>query len=54
MLTGTIPETLGNMNSLVHFDLSHNNIAGSIPPSIANCTNLYALFLKSNIPLSFS
>ncbi|KAK7263910.1 hypothetical protein RJT34_31509 [Clitoria ternatea] len=47
-LSGEIPLSIGQISSLVVFDLSRNNLRGRIPPSLANCSFLEALDLGSN------
>nr|QBB21102.1 serine/threonine-protein kinase BRI1-2a [Dimocarpus longan] len=50
-LTGSISGLVidqNSCNSLLHLDLSHNHIVGSIPISFSNCTNLTILNLSYN------
>ena len=47
-LSGTIPETIGEFNSLTCLDLSGNNFADSITSSILNNTGLTCLDLSNN------
>ncbi|WCJ18162.1 Receptor-like protein EIX2 [Euphorbia peplus] len=56
-LTGNIPISIGDMQSLQVIDLSRNNLVGAIPASVGKCSFLKALDLSSNnllgnIPLS--
>ncbi|KAL4365488.1 hypothetical protein AHAS_Ahas07G0111100 [Arachis hypogaea] len=43
-----IPESLGNLKSLVDFDLPFNNLHGSIPASLTGLTLLVQLELYNN------
>ncbi|KAK8504678.1 hypothetical protein V6N12_046927 [Hibiscus sabdariffa] len=45
---GEIPETLGELHSLIVLNLSHNCLAGSIPLSLADLSELESLDLSSN------
>lgn len=47
-LSGSIPATLGNLNSLMQLDLSANSLSGSIPASLASLTRLLTLKLNAN------
>lgn len=47
-LSGTIPETIGEFNSLTCLDLSGNNFKDSITSSILNNTDLTCLNLSNN------
>ena len=47
-LTGTIPESIGDLTDLETLDLSNNNLTGVIPESIGNLTNLTTLDLSGN------
>ena len=38
-LVGSIPSTLGSLASLQPFDLSFNQLSGSLPPELANLAN---------------
>ncbi|KAG6727022.1 hypothetical protein I3842_02G110500 [Carya illinoinensis] len=56
---GELPDSIGNLKSLVIFNVSHCNFSGEIPSSLGNLTNLEALRLQSNrlhgsIPQSIS
>ncbi|KAK4269561.1 hypothetical protein QN277_022702 [Acacia crassicarpa] len=46
-LCGSVPKFEGN-NNLIYMDISRNNISGSIPPSLGNCSNLIGLILSTN------
>ncbi|XP_057797885.1 receptor-like protein 9DC3 [Salvia miltiorrhiza] len=46
--SGTIPHSIGNMNSLRYLNLSHNNLMGHIPASLGNISVLESLDLSSN------
>ncbi|EOY13371.1 Uncharacterized protein TCM_031931 [Theobroma cacao] len=45
---GVIPEVILKLNSLIVFNLSHDNFFGHIPPSIGNLTNLEWLDFSLN------
>ncbi|KAL8485707.1 hypothetical protein ACS0TY_027837 [Phlomoides rotata] len=45
---GSIPESMGKLNSLRYLNLSHNNLTRDIPSSIGNMTTLESLDLSSN------
>ncbi|KAB2595749.1 receptor-like protein 12 [Pyrus ussuriensis x Pyrus communis] len=45
---GSIPHVLGNMSSLVHLDLSANQLVGSIPHVLGNLSSLVHLDLFAN------
>ena len=47
-LEGTIPEVLGNLESLEYLDLDSNKISGTIPVELGNLTNLVLLYLNDN------
>jgi len=47
-LTGTIPESLGDMTSLKRIELEKNKLHGSIPPSISKLKNLNYVQLQKN------
>ncbi|MED6111400.1 hypothetical protein PIB30_051976 [Stylosanthes scabra] len=47
-LTGTIPSTLGQLESLIYLYLDSNQIEGHIPAEIGNLKQLYALSLSNN------
>ena len=38
----------GKLHQLQELDLSNNNLSGSIPPSLGNCTSLKYLYLDYN------
>ncbi|XP_054819714.1 receptor-like protein Cf-9 [Prosopis cineraria] len=45
---GEIPETIGELRTLIGLNLSHNRITGSIPKSMGNLTSLEWLDLSCN------
>ncbi|KAK2633999.1 hypothetical protein Ddye_028791 [Dipteronia dyeriana] len=46
---GTIPTSIGDMNSLHSLDLSYNNLSGEIPEHLAEgCTSLWDLRISNN------
>ncbi|CAO2163541.1 unnamed protein product [Urochloa humidicola] len=47
-LVGEIPESIGNLKSLVNLDLSTNNLTGEIPASIVRLENSEQIELYSN------
>ncbi|KAF2320782.1 hypothetical protein GH714_030730 [Hevea brasiliensis] len=47
-LHGRLPALLGNMTSLIHFDLHNNHIDGGIPSSIGKLSNLQYIDLSLN------
>ncbi|XP_027339369.1 receptor-like protein EIX2 [Abrus precatorius] len=48
-ITGKLPYSLGQFNSLIRLDLSGNSLTGPIPTSIGNLSNLDSLSLKGNM-----
>jgi hypothetical protein len=46
--SGSIPESLGNLNNLQRLDLHDNKLGGSIPESLGNLNNLEKLYLHDN------
>ncbi|XP_019057371.1 PREDICTED: probable LRR receptor-like serine/threonine-protein kinase At2g16250 [Tarenaya hassleriana] len=58
-IIGSIPNSHGNLTSLIIVDLSDNNITGTIPASLTRLSRLFVLDLSKNsligsIPLSFT
>ena len=47
-LTGTIPESIGNLVNLRYLNLMNNQLTGNIPESIGNLGNLDNLYLNDN------
>ncbi|WJZ95612.1 hypothetical protein VitviT2T_014368 [Vitis vinifera] len=47
-ITGTIPDSIGQITSLQIIDFSRNNLTGSIPYTIGNCSSLIVLDLGNN------
>ncbi|KAG2586963.1 hypothetical protein PVAP13_5NG087681 [Panicum virgatum] len=47
-LSGTIPETIGNIRGLQQMSLAHNNLSGPIPAILQNLASLSVLDLSSN------
>ena len=47
-LSGTIPESIGDLTELTHLGLKNNNLNGEIPESIRNLINLTQLSLGYN------
>lgn len=57
-LTGTVPDSIEDLNALVRLDLGDNNLFGTIPPEIGTINSLMRVYLDSNdftggIPSSF-
>ncbi|KAH6822957.1 hypothetical protein C2S53_006296 [Perilla frutescens var. hirtella] len=44
----SIPNSIGNWNSIMHLNLSHNHLIGHIPTSLGNVTTLESSDLSSN------
>ncbi|KAF0894855.1 hypothetical protein E2562_004867 [Oryza meyeriana var. granulata] len=47
-LTGTIPQSLGNLTNLIRLELQKNSLSGSIPASLGNIKTLEFLRLNGN------
>ena len=48
LLSGNIPESLGNLNNLIDLRLTSNQLTGYIPTSFENLHNLHVLWLSGN------
>ncbi|XP_047946734.1 receptor-like protein 36 [Salvia hispanica] len=46
--SGSIPNSIGNLNFLIYLNLSHNCLTGGIPASLGNVAELESLDLSSN------
>ena len=47
-LAGTIPNNIGDLDSLESLDFTSNNLIGGIPAGIGGLTNLYRIYLHNN------
>ena len=47
-LTGTLPESIGDLDHMRWIDIANNDIGGELPVSIGNLTNLESLSLYNN------
>ena len=47
-LTGSLPESLGNLSKLQYLDLFNNGLTGSLPESLGNLAELQLLDLSNN------
>ncbi|CAN6237168.1 unnamed protein product [Urochloa humidicola] len=47
-ITGTIPDSIGQLKKLAELHLDNNNMLKELPSSLGNCTNLRTIDLKSN------
>lgn len=45
---GAIPDSVGDLQSLVQLDLSHNMVSGNIPTNLSRTTNLTSLDMSHN------
>lgn len=48
-LSGSLPDSLGNLIYLEYLGLSENSLLGTLPPSIGNQSHLGALYLSFNM-----
>ncbi|KAF7109836.1 hypothetical protein CFC21_110035 [Triticum aestivum] len=48
LITGNIPRTIGNLQSLVHLSFAHNKLSGQILDTIGNLVKLNSLKLDGN------
>jgi Leucine-rich repeat (LRR) protein len=48
MLTGKIPDSIGQIKRLQELRLCHNQMSGELPSALSNCTNLVTVNLKIN------
>ena len=48
-LTGTLPNSLGDMSNIQIFEIGDNQIAGEIPSSMSNWSNLLSVDLDNNL-----
>ena len=49
IMKGSIPERVGELNSLQELLLGNNRLCGNIPDSITNLQNLTSLLLSANL-----
>eukprot|EP00966_Prymnesium_polylepis_P044439 1030028-Prymnesium_polylepis.1 len=49
MLTGPVPEWLGELRALHVLILDNNKLTGEIPPTLGECSRLERLFLSDNM-----
>ena len=47
-LTGTLPESIGQLTSLTRLSVGDNQMSGTVPPGIGNLLNLQDLDLYEN------
>ncbi len=47
-LTGSIPESIGNLTELQMFNIDYNKITGKLPSSIGNLKNLEYFYINNN------
>ena len=47
-----IPDTIGQLDSLLYLGLSDNRLQGALPSSLGNCSNLTFLWVGSNPEIS--
>ncbi|CAL4971353.1 unnamed protein product [Urochloa decumbens] len=48
ILTGSIPDSIGQLKKLEELRLDRNSMSGELPSSLGNCTNLIIIDLKAN------
>ncbi|CAN6237175.1 unnamed protein product [Urochloa humidicola] len=48
ILTGSIPDSIGQLKKLEELHLDRNSMSGELPSSLGNCTNLIIIDLKAN------
>ncbi|NLR10538.1 MULTISPECIES: hypothetical protein [Lactobacillaceae] len=47
-LTGTIPDSYGDLPDLIDFQLDHNQLSGTLPAALGQAKNLSAIYLNNN------
>ncbi|KAL5207127.1 hypothetical protein ABZP36_031562 [Zizania latifolia] len=47
-INGTIPDSIGQLNTLQDLRLGNNNMSGELPSALSNCTHLITINLKRN------
>ena len=47
-LSGSIPPELGNLGSLIAFEIPNNQVSGSIPSELSSLSNMIGLYLANN------
>ncbi|CAM0946695.1 unnamed protein product [Alopecurus aequalis] len=48
MISGNIPDSIGQLKGLKELSLDNNNMSGELPSALGNCTNLVTLNLQNN------